>query len=483
MTRHRSRILALASFGASAAIAGGAGGQWESGLSFRTEPHRIASGVLLGDRISAFPRQAMDSDEEGEPALTCRFSTLVSIEGANLLRLRVTDFELGSRSQLRILSLRDGGEQRFGQRSLVEWEGWSAIFNGDTLLVEVLVAPEESAWIEIDEVAINDPVGPAFDGGVASLCGADDRVPSTTASIGRLSWPGCGNGTAGCGGCTAWLTSIGSAMAAGHCGSAAGGLIEFNVPMSDAAGNAVAGSPDDQYPVGAAWYTFQDAGPGFDWAIVSVGANSNTGLRAHWVQAYLHLSPLTPPDGSPLRVTGYGVDNVPVGAAPAECCAWSDGDCVRTGCNSSSLTQQTSTGPTSWTSSTTIGFLVDAEPANSGSPIIRISNGYAVAVLTHGGGCPSLPNAGTLLTQSVLNASLNGFLGGAVFVDHENVSDVHVGTALNPARTLPAGVGLAVSGGSVSLAGGSYPAASGNTGVLSKAVVLRAVSGPVVVGN
>lgn len=450
---------------------------------FHAMPHRAVTGLRQVEAGSVF-------DEQGDKQLVSRYSTVVREAGVNLIRVHFGEFDLGAHSEIHIRSIQDGAIQRFTHDMLVEWDGWSAIFNGDAVIVQLLVAPGDSASFSITDISVNDP---AFDhvgdgGGIATLCGSDNRVSSSDSRVGRLSGPNCGDG-GGCGGCTAWLTSIGSAVTAGHCGAGQGGLIEFNVPGSASNGAPVAASPNDQYPVGTTWYAFQDGGTGFDWAIMSVGPNSNTGQRAHWVQGYFHLSPVLPSDGTTLRITGFGVDNTPSGSQPSQCCASSGGNCTHFGCNSSSLTLQTSTGPKSDDTSNRILYQVDTEPANSGSPVIRNSNGFAIGVHTHGG-CTSGgggANSGTRLTQSVLSTWLGNFLsdnyGAATFVSWANDSGLPFGQPLFPATTVPAGVGLVPSGGTVAIAGGNYTAAAGNTGVLNKSVTLRAVSGVVTIGN
>lgn len=428
-------------------------------------------------------------DESGGKILTNAYATLIQAPDVNLIRVHFSQFELGRHSEIRLTSLKDGHVQRFTHESLAEWNGWSAIFNGDAVLVQLLVAPGDIASFSILELAINDPPRPGDEGLALSLCGDDNRVSSSDSRVGRLSGPNCGDG-GNCGGCTAWLTSIGSAITAGHCGNGQGGLIEFNVPMSASDGTPNAAPPEDQYPVGTTWYAFQNGGDGFDWAIMNVGANANTGLRAHWVQGYFHLSPALPSDGATLRITGFGVDNTPTGSNPFNCCAWdNDGNCTHPGCNSTSLTRQTSTGPKTDHDSNRLFYQVDTEPANSGSPVIRSSNSFAIGVHTHGG-CVEQQfgeNKGTRLTQSVLSAWLVNFLndnyGPSVFVDWANVSTFEAGLPLFPARTVPAGAVIAPTGGTVAIAGGSYPASAGNTGTISNAVTLRAVSGVVTIGQ
>jgi len=479
-------MCSLAGAALSLSFAVAASGQTSSLMRFEAQPHRAASGVHTGD-VAVMPdeRDAPPEGSEGAQEIAPRYWTVVKSSDAHLIRVHFGQFDLGRASEIHLTSIADGAIQRFTHDMLEAWDGWSAIFNGDAVLVQLLVAPGESASFEIDEMSTNNPIIEFGDGGIATLCGADGRSASTDSRVGRLSGPNCGGG-GGCGGCTAWLSSVGSALTAGHCGTASGGLIEFNVPNSNGAGLPVASNPNDQYPVGTTYYAFQDGDVGFDWAIMSVGPNANTGLRAHWVQGYFHLTPLLPSDGTTLRITGCGIDNSPSGSQPGTCCGWdSNGNCTHFGCNSTSLTVQTSTGDKTDDTTNAVFYAVDTEPANSGSPVIRNSNGYAIGVHTNGG-CTSSggENKGTRLTQAVLSEYLDLFLGAdTVFVDHENVSTIDFGSALFPVGTLPLGVALAGSGDVVALAGGSYTAASGNTGVFTKAVTLRAVSGNVTIGN
>jgi trimeric autotransporter adhesin len=443
-------------------------------MIFDTLPADISSGVKHA------PAGDLLTDDE-QIIRTQMFATLVHEPRVNMIRLHFSEFDLGQNSEIRITSLADGAMQWFSHDMLREWGGWSAIFNGDTVVVELLVAPGEAAFFEINEIAVNDPPDVPFDGDMAlTLCdGTDSRVSSSDSRVGRLSGPNCGGG-GGCGGCTAWLTAIGSAISAGHCGQGSGGLIEFNVPQSNPNGTPVAAHPNDQYPVGVTWYAFQDGGVGFDWAIMSVGPNANTGQRAHWVQNHFHLSPVIPSNGVTIRITGYGIDNTPLGTQPGVCCGWTDGQCTTSGCNSDSLTLQTATGPKDDHTTNRLFYRTDTMGANSGSPVIWNSNGFAIGVHTHGG-CTSGggSNSGTRLTQSTFHTWLNNFLDGAIFVNTVNAGSFPIGTPLFPYTTFSAGFNAAPSAGEVAIAKGNYS----DTGVFNKNVTIRAVSGIVTIGN
>jgi V8-like Glu-specific endopeptidase len=443
-------------------------------MRFDSSPHVARSGVHVGAPGDAAP----------EPEL--RYYTVVTDPGANMMRVHFGAFDLGRVSEIRLSSIEDGRTQRFTDESLVAWDGWSAIFNGDAVLVELIVAADETVSFEIDQIASNRPkVELAEVGGVATICGSDNRAASSDSRVGRLSGPNCGSG-GGCGGCTAWLTALGCALTAGHCGTASGGLIEFNVPASDSDGTPNAADPDDQYPVGVSFYAFQEADEGFDWAIMDVGPNSNTGLRAQAVQGSFHLTPLLPADDVTVRVTGYGLDDAPSGSAPSQCCGWDDnGNCTKNGCNADSLTLQTSSGPKVDHTTNTVSYAVDTEPANSGSPVMFNSTNFAFAIHTNGG-CTSSggSNLGTRLTQATLEEYLNVFLGtNGRFVDAAAPNSLPIGTALYPMWTVTSGIAVTPSGGILSVAGGTYSAASGNTGTFSTPMTIIAPSGTVTIGN
>ncbi|MBL9120825.1 MAG: hypothetical protein JNL80_13020 [Phycisphaerae bacterium] len=462
-------------------IATAASGQTSSLMRFDTTPHIEGSGV------HSRPASSPTNDTPGETDLEARSYSIVRSPGAHFIRVHFGTFDLDTASEIHITSVADGATQRFTHAMLEAWDGWSAIFNGDAVVVQLMVASGESVSFSTDEIAVNiqDNDAGAGEGGVATLCGADNRTASNDSRVGRLSGANCGSG-GGCGGCTAWLTSVGCALTAGHCGMASGGLIEFNVPASNSAGQPVASAPEDQYPVGNFYYAFQNGGVGFDWAMMDVGPNANTGLRAHWVQGYFHLDPELSGDGTTLRITGCGVDNSPSGSQPGACCAWDDnGNCTHAGCNSTSLTVQTSTGPQTDSGSNFVRYAVDTEPANSGSPVIRTSTDFAVGIHTNGG-CTSGggENSGTRIAQATLSEYLGVFLGAdSVFVDYADISVFEFGTAVYPAQTFTAGYSLAGSGDSVWFAGGSYTSANGNTGTFTKAITLRAASGVVTIGN
>jgi hypothetical protein len=170
------------------------------------------------------------------------------------MRLHIGDSNLGSNSFIVLRSMTDNGEQRLNARTLEQWQNATAIFNGDRVMLELHIAPEdEGVFVEFDQVIYGEPLR-GYEGGIATACGADNRVASTDNRVGRLYF----------GGCTAWRTTAGVFLTAGHCvdsdpdqgGPAVpngvldlSGVVEFNVPASTAGGNTIAANPNDQYPI------------------------------------------------------------------------------------------------------------------------------------------------------------------------------------------------------------------------------------------
>src|SRR2546421_8532452 len=69
-----------------------------------------------------------------------------SIKAANepsKLRIHFNAFQLGKRSYLTVSSARDGGKQKLDHISIGYWQSNSAIFNGDTVNLELTIAPGE----------------------------------------------------------------------------------------------------------------------------------------------------------------------------------------------------------------------------------------------------------------------------------------------------------------------------------------------------
>ncbi len=98
--------------------------------------------------------------------LSAVWSTIVSIDGANWVRLRFSEGVLPETASgdayLRITSLFDGAVQTLNQRTLGEWNSTSAYFNGESVLVELILPPGD-AWAAV-----------GIDGAWAGIPGANE---------------------------------------------------------------------------------------------------------------------------------------------------------------------------------------------------------------------------------------------------------------------------------------------------------------------
>lgn len=218
---------------------------------------------------------------------------------------------------------------------------------------------------------------PAMTSGVMasqkSICGVDDRVPSSLPSIGRL----LGKITDS-GGCTVTMISKTCAISAGHCSSTFG-IAQFNTPPSRG-GRIQHPSEEDMYPVDKGASKWVYSGLGNDWAVLRIKPNKVTGLYAGDVQGTYEVEFNKPRNGDIIRITGYGLDR-------------SDPE--------RNLAQQTHTGEITRFRGSTMYHVADTMGGNSGSSIIRESDQKIVAIHTNGG-CSSRggANAATVISEN-----------------------------------------------------------------------------------
>jgi V8-like Glu-specific endopeptidase len=405
------------------------------------------------------------------------------VPNVHWIRVHFADYELGEQSYVTLVSAADGDLQRFDARSLPEWYNWSAMFRGDEVDVTLHVAPGESGiFIQIDQTRT-----PEFSIGgepvLRSICGAnDDRTGAGSSVVGRMTNSGC----------TGWLVSTGAVLSAGHCGVAAGDLIEFLVPASTSHGNTNPSTAANQFPINAASAVSENSGVGQDWLVFTLNRNSTTGFTAHEFYGFLRMTKTVPANGTQVRVTGYGIDNSPAGTggAGANCC-----DPDGTGpsgcgfnCNSASQTLQTHAGGLVSSNTNLLTYSVDTMPANSGSPIIWDATTYTIGIHT-AGGCSSGggSNNGTRFSRAVLESAIANLPGpNSRFVDAFNGGLPANGSVFEPFHTVPGAISVVPDGGTVCIVAGSYPAGFGNTftaGADGRAMTIVAPSGPVTIGN
>ena len=296
------------------------------------------------------------------------WNEIVDVGDVPWIRIEFADGYLGNSSFLEIISLLDGATQRFDAVSLSEWRNSSAFFNGGKIELRLFVnQKDEGVFINLKDVLVG--TSSSNNPGLESICGTEDnRVASTDPAVGRLLTTSLSSG------CTGWIVENGKLVTAGHCADGGViGVIQFNVPQSTSSGTMQHPHPDHQYSVNQQSITYQYTGSlGYDWAVFEVFNNSNTGLQPIQAQNdyFKLIKNLT---ASQLRVTGYGVD----GPAPE----FGDGGPR----NSDSQTEQTHLGSNVNSSGYIIRHTADTQPANSGSPIIDESTGFAIGVHTNAG--------------------------------------------------------------------------------------------------
>lgn len=426
-------------------------------------------------------------DHEGKTDGTyVAFSDLIELPGAPWLQINFGEFHLGEASFVTLTSSVTGETQPLSATDMEVWRHRSARLRGDLVEVQLHVAPgDQDVFVTIESVTMPDisewPSTPT--GGVASICGDfDNRSSSSDSRVGRIN------------GCTAWLVSTGVALTAGHCRNNNGDLtggIEFNVPSSTSNGQTVPAALSDTYPV-INW-TGQEGGTGDDWLVFRIGtAADGSGKRAHVAQGFFHMTMRAPDEDDNMRVTGYGLDNIPpgTGGSSATCCDADSDDSCDFNCNANSRTQQTATGRFDELSGDTLEYEVDTMPANSGSPVIHLETGWAVGIHT-AGGCGDTfagdENHGTWFGDGPLANALNAYLGNnTVFVDGADLWIWESGGALTPHQTVANATAYVADGGTVLIAAGSYPASAGNTftaGGDGKAMTLTSNTGIVRIGN
>jgi len=85
------------------------------------------------------------------------FDGVIQFSGAPWLRIVFGNSSLGEQSFVQLTSLQDGGKQKLTSQSMTEWQNASGFFNGDTVEIELHVAPgEEGIFFEVKEVMVGE---------------------------------------------------------------------------------------------------------------------------------------------------------------------------------------------------------------------------------------------------------------------------------------------------------------------------------------
>ena len=206
----------------------------------------ILTGLSLVTKIAAqsveTPYETVDYEYDsgypGNPFDNRPVEKTVRFEGAPWLRFHLDGTKLPPGATLRFTSALDGAQQFFYDASrLAEYRYTSAVFNGDEVLVEMLLGPNGNGKrrMRIPQVdvglGLNTP---------ESICGnTDDRVLSDDKRQGRQHPTGC----------TSWLISESVVLTAGHCTSNPDQALHLNVPLSTSSGSKQYPPPDGPVPL------------------------------------------------------------------------------------------------------------------------------------------------------------------------------------------------------------------------------------------
>ncbi len=312
------------------------------------------------------------------------YSADVRVADAGWLRLVFDTVDLAGHvekpdhSYILVTSLLDGLWQKLDQRSINQWSLTSAYFNGQEVRVELIAFPGTGlSRMSLSGVDAGEPTGAG-----RSICGTvDDRVLSSDPRAGRYLPSGC----------TAWLIDMGDNcfLSAGHCGISGGGVVQFNVPLSNNNGSLNHPPPEDQYPVDASSVQVTPGVQlGNDWAFFGCFDNSNTGLSPRVAQgaAYMLADSAPAVNGQQIRITGYGTVSSPVSPT------WNQ-------------VEKTHVGPYVMNNGAVLRYATDTSGGNSGSAV-ELDGGMAIGIHTNAG-CNSVGgNQGTSIDSPTLQNAL-----------------------------------------------------------------------------
>ena len=319
---------------------------------FGEAPPVLTKNVELGIQIQS----------KQKSRIVATLSEIVTLDNTSSFQLDFRGTKLTDTAFIRLTSVFDGAVQHLGQSTLVQWQHRSAWFNGDTVVVELI---ENSSDSEYSKLNIHQAITFGQNEVEQSICGGvDDRELSYEARTARAMPIGC----------TAWIIDDTNRtfLSAGHCSNGNGsalGIMQFNVPLSDANGNYQHPGPEDQYPVDveSIQYTTETY-IGNDWAYFGCFPNSETGLTPFEAQqSYFELADKAPDvNGQQIRITGHGTTSAPVSDT------WNG-------------VQKTHIGPFVVSDDTVIAYQTDTTGGNSGSAVFDESSGLAIGIHTNGG--------------------------------------------------------------------------------------------------
>jgi len=309
------------------------------------------------------------------------YSNILNHPNSEWIRLHFGSSELGEKSYIKITSLdNDEHWQILTKQTLNEWGNTSSYIKGSSIKVDLYVAPfEEFIFFEIEEISYS--FGNGNNDIPQTICGTDNRFLSYDAAVGRIIYNGNVVGTA-------WIYTNGKLVTAGHvlpgnCGTETY-VVEF--AYSSTIGS---GGPSKQFVVDCSSVDYHSYSDYAEWSVFDVHLNANTGLHPIVEQnksysinkndIYNGVINGTPLTG--VSVTGYGLFNT-------------------------GHPQSKDTGPiTDYNSyEKTIGYLIDTNPASSGSPVIW--SGNVIGVHTNGQCHLGTTNKGVSVRHDYFESSL-----------------------------------------------------------------------------
>lgn len=425
-----------------------------------------AQQISSGELPTQVQRETVLVSTEGKGEVLLHEETLV-VPGARAVRICLDGASLGKDAVI-AMSDPNGAWQCISAQDLVSWNGWSAVFNSDCVLLQVFGDRNDP------ETAVGRPHAVGVTHNEAHrICGSDDRELTSDNRVGRM-WLFDSSGQ-NLGVCTAWRSAWEHALSAGHCisgGLAASGIVEFNVPLSRPDGTPVFSHPSNQYPINMSSLEYQDLGTGADWCVFRLHANSMTGLTPY--RAYgagYRLSRQFPQRGAMLRITGFGKDM----GSSAFACQSAVGDYKDANFDGASDID--------------LEYFVDTAGGNSGSPIVWEARGVAVGIHTTGRCLIDWfldeGNAGTSFEVDALESALRRSFGSsAIFVDgQQDAGSISDGSVFAPHRSLEDAISSAPANAMLVVLGGTYKASEGNAVVLRNPMAVISVSGQAIIGN
>lgn len=364
-----------------------------SPLESRTVTVHIDSGIVGFTQRSIGAGSPIPAPPSSKTDARVAFAEVIHIPDGQWMRVHFESVELsgsvldGTGSFLRITSLQDGAYQVLDETSLAQWSNTSAYFNGNLLLVELLVHSSEKT--ATNRIVIREVLTNASDGGTTlSICdGVDLRELSNDPRDART-LPG---------GCTSWLFNERHycLLTAGHCAASATSVVEFNVPLQASNGGWIFAHPNDQYAIDASSKQTLNNPCANDWSYFGAFPNSNTGLTMLQAQGASYPLASTVPAAlnQDVRVRGYGTTTSPVP-------------------HSWNRAQKEHAGPLILSSGTTLRYRLDTTGGNSGSAIVDVESGVAIGIHTCGGcSISGGSNVGTTIDHPELQNALINPLG------------------------------------------------------------------------